>query len=328
MRGPAQSDLRTRMCTPSDLFTGAGRSRTVCSMDALIDRYLDVLKAERHLSSHTLEAYARDLASFKGSLERGGVSGVGDVRRVHGARWLRELALRGLSASSQSRALSAVRQWLKFLVREGELSQNPLDTLVGPKRRRPLPVVLSRAETTRVVEQPRGESAKALRDRAMLELLYASGLRASELLDLELDQLHLELGMVRPRGKGDKERVVPVAATAVTALRAYLAQGRPALLRGRTSSFVFIGNRGRRLSRSGLSLVVARAGRGAGVPRAISPHKLRHAFATHLLQGGADLRAVQEMLGHADIATTEIYTHVDAEGLKATVDRFHPLGRR
>ncbi|MEO0812554.1 MAG: tyrosine-type recombinase/integrase, partial [Myxococcota bacterium] len=158
------------------------------------------------------------------------------------------------------------------------------------------------------------------------ELMYASGLRASELCELEIDDIHLELGVVRPRGKGGKERVVPMGDIARQCLENYLAEGRVALLRGRPSSSIFIGNRGRALSRMALFKIVRRYAAAAGIQKEISPHKLRHAFATHLLQGGADLRAVQQMLGHADISTTEIYTHVDRAQLKHSVDRYHPLG--
>jgi integrase/recombinase XerD len=214
---------------------------------------------------------------------------------------------------------------------------NPVAEVIGPRRRRPLPVVPSRAEMERLVEAPGARpagslmstvTARALRDRAALELLYAAGLRASELCRLRMDELHGELGVVRPTGKGSKERVVPVGRPALAALHAYLADGRPRLLKGRPSDYVFIGNAGRPLSRMALFKIVRRYAKVAGITRKLSPHKLRHAFATHLLQGGADLRAVQEMLGHADISTTEIYTHVDGDALRTAVDQHHPLGRR
>jgi integrase/recombinase XerD len=232
-----------------------------------------------------------------------------------------------MSPSTQARALSAVRQLFAYLVREDGLPADPTQLLEGPKRRRPLPVSLSRAEAERLVELPRGDAPRALRDRAALELLYAAGLRASELCLLRVDDLHLSLGVVRPTGKGKKERVVPMGQPAVLALTAYLERGRPALLRGRPSPYVFIGNRARPLSRMALWKIVRRYAGAAGINRDISPHKLRHAFATHLLQGGADLRAVQEMLGHADISTTEIYTHVAKDELRTSVDKHHPLGR-
>jgi integrase/recombinase XerD len=291
------------------------------------DRFLDHLRVERNLSPRTLEAYAHDLAVLIGHLDQQGVRRVRDVATVHLARWLHSLAERGLSPASQGRALSAARQWFLYLVREDGLPADPTALLSGPRRRRPLPVTVSRVEAERLVGAPAGETPRALRDRAALELLYAAGLRASELCNLRVDELHLTLGVVRPVGKGRKERVVPMGQPAVRALERYLESGRPLLLKGRPSPYVFIGNRARPLSRMALFKIVRRYAKAAGIPRAISPHKLRHAFATHLLQGGADLRAVQEMLGHADIATTEIYTHVARDELRDSVDRHHPLGR-
>ncbi len=306
-------------------------------MEAEVERYLEVLRVERNLSPHTVEAYQRDLKGLIANLAAGGVSEPGAARPVHLTRWLRSLAVAGKSPASQSRALSAARQLFAFLVREGELAVNPMAEVTGPKRRRPLPVVPSRVEMERLVEAPSGHAAKSvmstvparlLRDRAALELLYASGLRATELCRLRMDELHLQLGVVRPTGKGSKERVVPVGKPALAALNDYLTIGRPRLLKGRPSDFVFIGNSAKPLSRMALFKIVRRYAKVAGITRKLSPHKLRHAFATHLLQGGADLRAVQEMLGHADISTTEIYTHVESDALRAAVDKHHPLGRR
>ena len=293
-------------------------------VEELCERYLDMLRVERNLSEHTIEAYARDLAVMRAAV---GVSAVADVRPVHIARWLRGLAASGKSPASQARALSAARQFFAFCVRDGVIAVNPVLEIIGPKRRRPLPVVPSRAEMGRLVEAPPGNGARFVRDRAMLELLYAAGLRASELCKLRLDELHLQMGVVRPTGKGSKERVVPVGKPALAALQEYLGSGRARLLKGRPSDFVFIGNSGKPLSRMALFKIVRRYAKVAGITRKLSPHKLRHAFATHLLQGGADLRAVQEMLGHADISTTEIYTHVEGEQLRAAVNRHHPLGR-
>jgi integrase/recombinase XerD len=297
-------------------------------MERACDRYLDHLRVERNLSPRTLEAYARDLDGLRTSLSSQGVRRPEDVGPVHLTRWLSGLSERGLAATSQARALSAARQFFHFLVGSGALERDPTRLLEGPRRRRKLPVVISRAEATRLVEAPAGQGPRFQRDRAALELLYAAGLRASELCLLRVDELNLELGVVRPFGKGAKQRVVPMGEPSVAALRTYLADGRPALLKGRPSPYVFIGNRGRPLSRMALFKLVRRSAAAAGIPKALSPHKLRHAFATHLLQGGADLRSVQEMLGHSDISTTEIYTHVDRDGLRTTVDKHHPLGSR
>jgi integrase/recombinase XerD len=306
-------------------------------VEASIERYLEVLRVERNLSPHTVKAYPRELRGLIESLAASGVHEPSEARAVHLTRWLRSLAVAGKSPASQGRALSAARQLFAFLLREGEITTSPVAEVTGPKRRRPLPVVPSRQEMVRLGEAP-GErpaascattvTARFLRDRAALELLYAAGLRATELCRLRLDELHMQLGVVRPTGKGSKERVVPVGKPALAALAEYLAQGRPRLLKGRPSDYVFIGNVGKRVSRMALFKIVRRYAKVAGIARKLSPHKLRHAFATHLLQGGADLRAVQEMLGHADISTTEIYTHVESDALRSAVDRHHPLGRR
>ncbi|OGQ91434.1 MAG: site-specific tyrosine recombinase XerD [Deltaproteobacteria bacterium RIFOXYA12_FULL_58_15] len=296
-------------------------------MDRWLDQFLDHLRVERNLAANTVEAYARDLQELARHLDSQNVGSPKKVATVHLARWLRSLAERGQCAASQARALSAVRQFFVFLLREGKIDANPVDGLKGPKHRRPLPVVLSRGQMLAMVEAPDAKSPRGARDRAMLELLYGSGLRASELVGLRLDDLHLNLGVVRPKGKGSKERVVPLGKQSIAAIDHYLSHGRKNLLKGRPSVFVFIGNRAKPLTRMGLFKIVRRYATVAGIPRSISPHKLRHAFATHLLQGGADLRAVQEMLGHADISTTEIYTHVDREDLQKVVDEHHPLGR-
>jgi integrase/recombinase XerD len=297
-------------------------------MEKACDRYLDHLRVERNLSPRTIEAYARDLTQLRSALAVLGVFAPRAVSPVSLTRWLAGLSARGLAASSQARALSAARQLFAFLLGAGEIAQDPTQLLAGPRQRRKLPVVISRAETERLVSQPANrQSPRDLRNGAALEVLYAAGLRASELCHLRLDELHLELGVVRPTGKGNKERVVPLGRPAVAALAAYLARGRPTLLAGRTSLYVFIGNCGQPLTRMALFKIVRRSAAAAGIARPLSPHKLRHAFATHLLQGGADLRSVQEMLGHADITTTEIYTHVDASELCAVVDQHHPLGK-
>ncbi len=295
-------------------------------MEVACDLYLDWLQVERNLSERTVEAYARDLARFRASMGRQGLAVLKEVEQVHVARWLRELGEEGLAASSQARALSAVRQLFSFYVRKGDQKHNPAREVRGPRPKRALPTVLSRDEMARLLLAPDVKTARGQRDRAALELMYASGLRASELCLLQLDDLHLELGVVRPRGKGGKERVVPMGDIARQTLEHYLSEGRLQLLRGRPSPFVFIGNRAKALSRMALFKIVRRYAGAVGIQKELSPHKLRHAFATHLLQGGADLRAVQQMLGHSDISTTEIYTHVDRARLKQSVDRYHPLG--
>ena len=290
------------------------------------DLFLDHLSVEKNLAARTVEAYSRDLKSFRESLKKAEPKNLVDLTPVHVSRWLRSQARRGLSASSQSRGLSALRQLFAFHVKESRIGANPAKEVRGPRTRRKLPVVISRSQAVALIESPDIKNPRGLLSRAALELLYAAGLRASELCGLKLTELHLELGVVRPHGKGSKERIVPIGEVARHWLEHYIGHGRPALLKGRPSEHVFIGNKAQALSRMALFNIVRRAAVAAGIPKDISPHKLRHAFATHLLQGGADLRVVQEMLGHADISTTEIYTHIDRTGLEQTVNTHHPLG--
>jgi integrase/recombinase XerD len=296
-------------------------------LEQVCDRYLDHLRVERNLSAHTIESYGRDLTGLRQFLASRGCWDATDVTPALLQAWLGHLGERRLAASSQGRALSAARQLFAFLVRERLLEHSPAREIVGPSHSRPLPVVPSLSESERIVTLPADATPQGLRNRAALELLYGSGLRASELCQLRLEDLNLDAGLVRPQGKGGKERMVPLSPPGVAALTAYLEAGRPALVKGDRNSYVFLGNKGRALSRMGLFKIVRRLGTAAGIAAKLSPHKLRHAFATHLLQGGADLRSVQEMLGHASIATTEIYTHVAQDALQDTVDRHHPLGR-
>jgi len=237
---------------------------------------------------------------------------------------LAELVRRGISARSQARALSAIRQLHALLLAEKLAPVNATDEIDAPRPGRRLPSLLSRDEVGRLLAQPDPRSPAGRRDRAMLELLYATGLRVSELVSLELNDLNLETRVLVARGKGSKERLVPVGAPAAEAVRAYLATAREALLRGRRSKDLFVTPRGGRMTRQGFAKIVGRHARAAGILRPISPHKLRHSFATHLLEGGADLRAVQAMLGHADVSTTQIYTHVDRTHVKRLYERFHP----
>jgi len=294
------------------------------TLDDTVDRYLDHLATERGLARKTLEAYARDLGVFtRFALARGikapGRIGTGDVR-AH----LVALADRGLSGRSQARALAAVRGFLRFLARDGLLADDPARTV---RVRRPiprLPRALGPADVGSLLAQPSDGDRHGLRDRALLELLYACGLRVSEAVGLKGAQVNLAAGFVTVVGKGGKERVVPLGRHARAALETYLAGERPRLLRGRASPFVFLGPRARPLTRQAVWKLVRRRALAAGLGRRVSPHTLRHTFATHLLTGGADLRIVQTLLGHADIATTQIYTHVAPTRLREIHRRHHP----
>ena len=231
---------------------------------------------------------------------------------------------RKLSGRTQARILSALRSFYRFLQEESLRKDNPTLPLQGPKPRRTLPHTLSELEVETLIHQPKTESPRGLRDAAMLEVLYATGLRVSELISLTLDQLELEAHLIRTIGKGSKERLVPIGKAATRCLTEYLDKGRPPLLKYPMAPYVFLNNRGGRLSRQGFWKILGQYGRQAGILKKISPHTLRHTFATHLLEGGADLRSIQTMLGHADISTTQIYTLVTHEHLREAYRRYHP----
>jgi integrase/recombinase XerD len=290
----------------------------------LLDVFIGYLHAERGLAARTVEAYARDLVEYLAHLDSQGVHGVGEVTAGHVRSHLDALQSRGLSARSRARHLAALRVFHRFLLAEGHASADATVHLETPRTGRRLPVVLTLAEVEALLEAPRGEGPVGVRDRAMLALLYATGLRVSELVALPTEALRLEAGFLVACGKGNKERLVPVGSRALLAVRGYLEQGRPALLRQRRARALFVTGRGRGFTRQGFWKLVCRYARAAGISKPVSPHKLRHSFATHLVERGADLRSVQAMLGHADLATTQIYTHVDAERLRAVYDRAHP----
>ncbi|MEW6488891.1 MAG: site-specific tyrosine recombinase XerD [Thermodesulfobacteriota bacterium] len=288
--------------------------------------FLDHLLVERGLSRNTVDAYARDVSAFLAFLAGAGCPETSRATGREVLAWLKAQRAQGLSPRTGARRVSALRSFYRFLVAEGLAEVSPLARLESPKLWKTLPRTLSPEETRAVVETPRPDGPQGLRDRAILELLYASGLRVSEVSDLTLDRVELSAGYVRPVGKGSKERVVPVGGRALEALRAYLYEGRPLLLKGRRNPHVFLNRFGRRLSRQSLWKLVKAASRAAGVSAETSPHTLRHSFATHLLEGGADLRSVQMMLGHADLATTQVYTHVTRKRLIELVRKHHPRG--
>jgi len=292
------------------------------TLGGAIDAFLAHLAVERGLSAATLEAYGRDLARLAERL------GEIDVARID-ARALRahlgELEERGLSAATRARALSAVARLLAWLRAEGELTTDPLADLARPKRGRKVPKVLSTQEAEALVHAP-DESDVGLRDRALLELMYAAGLRVSEVTSLRLADLRLASRSCTVQGKGRRERLALFGEPAARALERYLAEVRPRWVRGRDVPEVFVSARGRRITRQAVWYRIRDYGRALGIGHKLTPHVLRHSFATHLLEGGADLRIVQEMLGHADIGTTEIYTHVSRSRLHDLVNRRHPRG--
>ena len=288
-----------------------------------VAEYLGALQSERGASRNTLAAYRRDLADFLAHLQTRRLE-PGAVSPDDVVGWIERLRQRGLAPSSVARRLSAVRGFYRHLLRDGAVRRDPTEHLDAPRTSRPLPRALSRASASALVEAPDTRRPAGVRDRAILELLYATGMRASECLGLSLEDLNLSAGYVVCLGKGGKQRLVPVGGEALEWTRRYLEAVRPRDTRRRDSGRLFVNPRGGPLSRQSLWTLVRRAAAGAGLKRRVSPHVLRHSFATHLLEGGADLRAVQAMLGHADISTTQIYTHLPTSALKRMYRAFHP----
>ncbi|MES2123114.1 MAG: site-specific tyrosine recombinase XerD [Gemmatimonadota bacterium] len=288
--------------------------------------FRDHLSLEAGHSPHTLEGYRRDLTRLA---QFAATRGIEDPRALT-TPLLREFIFLlkdlGMSGATIRRHISAVRTWFAFLASEGLVQKDPSDRLETPKRWRKLPEVLSVEEVNRLLETPRVEEPLAWRDRTLLELAYGAGLRVSELCDLGLTDLLLSDGLVRAFGKGKKERLVPVGRSVVSAVSVYLHTIRPGLDRGATRGRLLLNARGEPLSRVGAWGIVKKRAAQAGLKSSVTPHTLRHTFATHLLEGGADLRAVQEMLGHADLSTTQIYTHVDRDYLRSVHQKFHPRG--
>lgn len=287
----------------------------------LVLDFLAYLEFERGLSRNTLEAYRSDLQQFGSHLEKTGADALGAVH-ADLAEFVASLATGdgvrpAVKPATLQRKVACLRSFYRNLRREGLIEDDPTAQLRAPRQSRQLPQVLSREEVGRLLEQPGGTAPPALRDRALLEVMYACGLRASEATGLEVGDVDLEAGILRARGKGSKERLVPIGSTAGRALALYLKRGRPKLAGDRLEPRLFLNHRGAGLTRQGLYKIVQRHARTAGLAEKMSPHTLRHTFATHLLAGGCDLRSLQEMLGHADIATTQLYTHLSADRLTA-----------
>ncbi len=293
-------------------------------LDRAVDDYLDHLRVERGLAKRTVEAYARDLAVFAIFVQDEGLT----LQRVDEgavAGFLVTLSQQGLSARTQARMLSATRGFFRFLVQEGAVQRDPTELIDSPKLLRKLPHVLSEKEVLRLLAAPVGEKPNRVRDRAMLHTMYAAGLRVSELIELDLGDVNLESGFISVVGKGNKRRVVPIGDSAQGATAEYLRKVRPRWAKTATRA-CFVTARGVAMTRQSFWKLVRQYARAAGITKPISPHKLRHSFATHLLIGGADLRSVQTMLGHADISTTQIYTHLSGEHLQEMHERYHPRG--
>ena len=290
----------------------------------LFDLFLHHLRVERNLAANTVDSYALDLRNYLRELHSSGIPGPKAIVAEQVQAHLSRLREEGLSARSVARHLAAIRTFHRFLIEDGELEQDPAAELTPPKQAQRLPEVLSLAEVDALLAAPDESRPDGRRDRAMIELMYAAGLRVSELCSLRLGDVRRDPGLVRVVGKGDKERIVPVGEVALRKVLAYLESGRPELLHGRDSPSLFVTQRGSRMNRVTFWTRLKRYALAAGIQKNVSPHKLRHSFATHLLERGADLRSVQAMLGHADIGTTQIYTHVDGERLKEVHAKHHP----
>ena len=295
-------------------------------MEQLLDQFLHYLVVEKGLSKNTIEAYSHGLGRFLNHLREKGVQEIRDVGKFHVRGFLLMLRKGNLSTKTIVRNLVAVRTFFRFLIQEGILESNPVEELESPKVAKTLPEILTLREIEQLLEQPNLQTSLGIRDRAMLEILYATGMRVSELTHLPIHQVNLEGGYVLLYGKGSKERIVPLGSEAMKWITLYLKTARGKLAKGKESPMLFINRSGRGMSRQRFWKCLKDYARRAGLRKRITPHLLRHSFASHLLEGGADLRSVQMMLGHVDISTTQIYTHVTGERLKKVHQRYHPRG--
>ncbi len=295
-------------------------------MEQLLDQFLHYLIVEKGLSKNTIEAYGPGLSRFFNYIRRKGIEEVSMVGKFDVRAYLLDLKKQGLSTRSIVRNLVAIRTFFRFLIQEGILEASPVQEMDFPKLAKTLPEILGLKEVEQLLDQPDLKSPLGIRNRAMLEVLYATGMRVSELVQLDMNQVNLEGGFVLVYGKGSKERVVPLGKEAMKWITLYMETSRGSLTRGRESRFLFVNRSGKGMSRQCFWQHLKALGQKAGIRKRITPHLLRHSFASHLLERGADLRSVQMMLGHEDISTTQIYTHVARERLKKIHEKYHPRG--
>lgn len=293
-------------------------------MEEIITSFIDYLNVEKGLAANTLDSYGRDLKQYSRYLSEGPMLSFEEASTHTVTSYLHHLQKQGRATATIARRLAALRAFYQFMVRERRLVNDPTANLQSPKQKKKLPRVLTIKEVEVLLNQPKSGTPAGPRDKAMLELLYAAGIRVSELVALDASDVNLTVGYVRCVGKGNKERIVPIGNAAVRALSTYLEQGRNRLLREGGDRALFINHQGRRLTRQGFWKIVKRYAKDARIEKVITPHTLRHSFATHLLENGADLRSVQELLGHADISTTQVYTHLTSGHLKDVYARTHP----
>ncbi len=293
-------------------------------MDQLTDSFLTYLTVVKGLSKNTVESYHRDIQKLCSFLENKGITNVEEVDYKNILDFLSNLKEKNLKARSIARTLISIRQYFKYLLIENIIKKDPTFLIRTPKTKRILPQVLSIEDIERLLASPNEGNIESIRDKAMLETLYATGIRVSELVGLGLNDINFELGYLVAYGKGSKERIVPIGENAKSKLRTYLDTGRPRLLKSKTSTHLFITRLGKKMTRQGFWKIITKYAKKSGITKKISPHTLRHSFATHLLERGADLRAIQMMLGHSDISTTQIYTHIERERLREVHKKYHP----
>lgn len=295
-------------------------------MDGFIDEYLNFLTVEKGVSRHTLDAYSRDLNRYMSFIQSSGINAIEDVTPDDVIYYLAQIKKDGLNARSVNRALAAVRGFYKFLIHEKKINANPFAQIEHTKVWTRLPDTLSKEDVNLLLGAPGLKTPRAIRDTAMLELMYATGIRVSEIITLTVSNINWQIGYVIVMGKGSKERIVPIGRSAYNCLYEYVNHTRPQFVKEYATNTLFLNKSGRGLTRQGFWKIVKKYALQVGLQKKVHPHTFRHSFASHLLEGGADLRSVQTMLGHADISTTQIYTHVTRERLKLIHKKYHPRG--
>lgn len=293
-------------------------------MESYVNEFINYLAVERGLAKNTLESYGRDLRQYYSYLNNDRIDAVNQASRATILAYLEQLQSKGRAVSTISRNLAAIKSYYQFLVRERYLDKDPAANLESPKLEKKLPKILTISEVEELLKQPNSFLPTGMRDKAMLELLYATGIRVSELISLNVSDVNLEMGYIKCYGKGSKERIVPLGSIAAKCVQEYITRGRGKLVRTYDEPALFVNHHGNRLTRQGFWKIIKKYAQEAAITKEITPHTLRHSFATHLLENGADLRSVQEMLGHADISTTQIYTQVTKNRLKEVYEKAHP----
>jgi integrase/recombinase XerD len=293
-------------------------------MQELIESFLNYLFVERGLAKNTLNSYRQDLNFYKQYLSKNNISGFSQTSKANIVNFMSNQKDKGISSNSIARRLTAIKSFYRFLVRERIIKNDPTSLMETPRLWKKIPDTLSISEVETLIAQPNTREKIGIRDRAILDIMYATGMRASEVINLRLDNINLDMGFVRCRGKGNKERIIPFGKQARIAVNRYLERSRANLAKKKNSDYLFLNRFGTRMSRQSLWKIIKKYAKAARIKKAIRPHILRHSFATHLLEGGADLRSLQEMLGHSDISTTQVYTHINKERLKTIHKMFHP----